>query len=198
MKDEYVTPMDEGFRFIKIRMLTEGNATNCYYNVVLDKSLPLDYPKENWYSLTPRINVYPYQDWSKTTKPMRDKVGELDVLIVPLHSLTSYVNRLYLGNRDYKFHTSGRPFTNGTVSDIDISYYIQDRDIPYQMIAGWQDCRGSGAYLYPRPSFWVMKPGGQKTTLPILSEYHVFEIPPRVVKEITPYLNSLLTTNKEK
>lgn len=48
LMDKNITELDAGLRFIELRMITEGAQTNCYYNVVLDKSLKLDFPEEDF------------------------------------------------------------------------------------------------------------------------------------------------------
>ena len=47
LDEKYITDMDEGLRWLEIRMLTEGDQTNCYYNMILDKNVELDFPKKD-------------------------------------------------------------------------------------------------------------------------------------------------------
>ncbi len=43
-----VVDMDDGLRLIEAKVVTEGKNTYCYHNFVLDKSVKIDFPPENY------------------------------------------------------------------------------------------------------------------------------------------------------
>jgi len=183
----YGVAMDKGLRFIEVRMITEGEQTNCYYNVVLDKSIKLDFPDKDYYKTMMhqgfnlpasrntsskisknRMALYTHNTWKNSKK---------------------YWNKTYLGNRDYKFNTSGNPFSNGSAFSVLVSSYIQSRHDKYNIISTYNPCGGSNIYYHPKPSFWIRKKDAAGVTnLPQLKNYHVFEIPKDIVRQFKPIL----------
>jgi len=185
-----VTEMDKGARWMEIQMVTEGQRTNCYYKIILDKSVDIDFPAENYELATRNPPLTLTMD--KGNNGM-DKIKNRMALIGrrSQDENQQYMNRTYLGNRHYKFNPEPQkmPFSEGSIFDVTLFNYIQNRDIPFMILVTSRECGGGNIYNYPEPSFWVRKKGTKEnTTLPQLENYYVFEIPKAIVSKFTPSL----------
>ena len=96
-------------------------------------------------------------------------------------------NRTYKGNRGFKFHTSGVPFSNGAYGGASVHYYIQDRPVPFHILSTQSSCQ-ERLYNHPELAFWIRKKGRPDTLGPVLEDYHTFLIPEFLAKQIKPYL----------
>ncbi|GAB1257285.1 hypothetical protein NBRC116494_17870 [Aurantivibrio plasticivorans] len=209
LKAEKVTELDTGLRFIEIRMITEGTHTNCYYNVVLDKSVKLDFPEEDYEA--PSMSVFPPQVVTRSAISRPAKVTEDQnkqftdwhknrlILLYDKENgkARNYRNRTYLGNLDYKFNTSGKPFSNGHAFDVHLIAYVFSRSQDYTIISTKRPCGGGNIYNYPKPSFWVRKnTSAQITNLPRKSDHHIFTIPNSIVESFKPILFEYESTTR--
>ncbi|HVY29672.1 MAG TPA: hypothetical protein VHB79_24095 [Polyangiaceae bacterium] len=192
LEPSHVADMDEGLRFIEIRMVTEGKDTHCYYNLVLDKSVPLDFPKENYAApfaaLLPTQRLRLYTDklprgFDPKTHPLVAKGNLRSQLFYDSSWPESerFANRTYLGNRGYTFHTEGQAFRDGIVGYATPAYIVQDR--AYTLVSLDGGC-GATIWEHPEPALWFRKPGEKETHQPLLKSYHTFEVPPALVEQV--------------
>ncbi len=194
LHDKHITELDTGLRFIELRMITEGSQTNCYYNVVLDKSLKLDFPEEDYLpdSTNSMIgllssgkrfppNFDPYAD------PLIQKAKKLTALRsrYSWEHTKKYMNRTALGNRDYKFHKSGKPFSDGAASSASLLNYVFSRSADYNLLKIKGICIGK-MYDYPDFSLWLRKKGHDSHKGLHKDDYHVLVIPKTITNKIKP------------
>lgn len=193
-----VTDMDEHLRFIEVRMVTEGQKTNCYYNVILDKLVELDFPDRN-YTLAdhPRMN-YPWA-YQKDGVSLETMKTRKNLTGVSHEKNLPFTNKTYLGNRGYTFNIKGKPFSNGSAFDVSVASYIQDRDINYNIISTSRFCGGANIYWHPEPAFWVRKKNtNEASSLPQSENYHTFEIPKTIVDKFRPILVEYIKLERSK
>ena len=194
--EENVTALDEGLRFMEIRMVTEGQQTNCYYNVILDKTVDIDFPEENFYldNKTPEM-FFPwnYKSSHETKLHIRDLTARKT-----FEENQRFNSRTYIANRGYTFNKSGEPFSNGTAFDVSVGYYIQDRPVPFHVISTYRLCGGGKVYQFPDPALWIRKKGHEtKAILPQLENYYLFTIPSKIVERFSPVLLEFAKIKRE-
>ena len=203
LKQELITSMDKGLRFMEVKMITEGKQTNCHYNLVLDKSVEVAFPKdENFISRnSPSINFNEISIMSIDQKDLIEKNKHLIKLKnIPRKpkNIGKYDNRLYIGTQDYQ---KDKPRAKNTSF---INYYIQDR-LNYQILSIRGDCSSdANAFKYPKPSVWVAKDELGYNTMVSVNPNHFnrFLIPEVISKQFAPIIlefqKSVRDTRKEK
>lgn len=187
LKEVHVTNMDDHLRFMEVRMITEGAQTSCYYNLILDKSVKLDFPEENYYLNTqsPALNMpWAYDGISIEKKKHRHTLMRHPHL-KKYKDINRFTNRTYIGNRGYTVHRRGKTIRGGVIGYAAPQYIIQDRDLPYNIFTLMSSC-GYGLLEHPEPVLWFRKQG-QSDQSPNLEGYHTFEIPPMLVEQLKPY-----------
>jgi hypothetical protein len=195
LKQELITKMDKGFRFLEVKMITEGNKTNCYYNVVLDKGVEVAFPEGRNYFM----NNNPKIDTSNATiflpnqkdpayKARVNQWEEFDKLFrnTSIDIMHQYTNRLYIGTQDYQ---KGKPSTQNSAS---LMYYIQDR-LSYQIISMQSlSCEfDAKTFSTSNPSVWIAKNSqiNYNTKInPSQDYFHRFLIPDSISKQISPII----------
>ena len=207
-KDDYIEELDKGLRFIEVKMITEGKATNCYYNLVLDKNVEVDFPEEN-YSLQnyPLINssagATTMPDLSDPTyKAKYDKSNHKNHLFgkgdfkESFEKSRRFDNRTYFATKDYQ---SGKP-GSAKNSLNSIMHYIQDR-LNYRILSISSSCYFDAfAFIYGKPSIWIAKDKGiSYNTMPSVATKHFnrFSIPESIVKEFTPIISNYQNRDRE-
>ena len=191
-KDDYIEELDKGLRFIEVKMITEGKATNCYYNLVLDKSVEVDFPEENFvhqgswkinYQLITPPETETYKKFSKL-RAGKDLMND-----------TRFSNRLYIATKDYQ---SGKPGSAKNSSTL--MYYIQDR-LNYKIASIKGYCYFDAfAFVYGKPSIWIAKDRGiSYNTMPSVATKHFnrFLIPESIAKEFTPIISNYQNRDRE-
>ena len=158
LKQELITSMDKGLRFMEVKMITEGKQTNCHYNLVLDKSVEVAFPRGRNYSHTNNPTIYTSSATSflpsqgdPTYKTRLEEWARFDKLFrnSTIETMHKYTNRLYIGTQDYQ---KDKPRAKNTSS---INYYIQDR-LNYQILSITGHCSSdANAFKYPKPSVWL-------------------------------------------
>lgn len=202
LKQELITSMDKGLRFMEVKMITEGKQTNCHYNLVLDKSVEVAFPRdENFISRnSPSINFNEISIMSIDQKDLIEKNKHLIKLKnIPRKpkNIGKYDNRLYIGTQDYQ---KDKPRAkNGSF----INYYIQDR-LNYQILSIRGYCSlDANVFEIPKPSIWVAAKNLDYGTIGVNPDnYNRFLIPESIVKEFAPIIlefqKSVRDTRKEK
>lgn len=192
----HVTEMDEGLRFMEVRMVTEGAATNCYYNLVLDKSVKLGFPEEDYVANT-SVKVIPTfpVDFDAPIENRKKLVPMRSLLNVEKNLSSEFRNRTYLGNKDYKHDVQGSRITGF------VNYFLQSRpSLSGQLISMRVSC-SFGTYVFQDgiPAIWLAKPTDidfNITLNPTASLFHIFVIPNNLVKALSPYLEHYHKTEK--
>lgn len=194
LQEKNITNLDAGMRFIELRLITEGSQTNCYYNVILDKSLKLDFPEEDYLpNSTPEMiglsgsgKKFP-KNFDPHTDPLVQKAKKLTDLRSQYSWEYSkrYMNRTALGNRDYKFHKSGKPFSDGIASSASLLNYAFSRSTDFNLLRIKGMCIGK-MYDYPDFSLWLRKKGHDSSKGLNKEDYHVLVIPESITKRIKP------------
>lgn len=185
---KYVDSMDEGLRFIEYKVRTEGRKNTCYFNIILDKEIALDYPSKNFMlsTATPAITLpVLYDGISLEVKKYRSNLMSHKEF-VDYDNVKPFVNKLYLGNLGYKFHTKGRPFSEGMVAALSLMHFIQDRNVNYNVINA-RGCFNKTVASNLEPAIWIRKPGRPETHLPLLKDYETFVIPDSIVESWLAY-----------
>lgn len=195
LDEKYITDMDEGLRWLEIRMLTEGDQTNCYYNMILDKNVELDFPKKD---NLPTLSPYPiftqkaYKSLNDDQKKIKSSFFHVDVNTLTQEDVGAYRNRMRLGNVNFKYHKSGKPFRKetGVMGGLALHYYIYDRIQPYQLLSARNYC-GTSVFEADDSAgeavILITKPNGyreSKFTTP--EENHTFKIPQPIVDQFLP------------
>lgn len=210
LKQELITSMDKGLRFMEVKMITEGKQTNCHYNLVLDKSVEVAFPRGRNYNphQYPIIN-YPTPSFT-LSDPNLEKIKAANARLFELRiqrekninnskkmELFPYNNRLYIGTQDYQ---KDKPRAkNGSF----INYYIQDR-LNYQILSIRGYCSlDANVFEIPKPSIWVAAKNLDYGTIGVNPDnYNRFLIPESIVKEFMPIIlefqKSVRDTRKEK
>lgn len=195
LKSELVTKMDKGLRFLEVKMITEGKDTNCYYNMVLDKSVEVAFPKGKNYFFdnNPTIDI----DMATVVLPKpEDPNYDAKVVLMKkkkslfknttIETMHQYTNRLYVGTQDYQ---KDKPSSQNTAF---LNYYIQDR-LSYKIISMRSLSCESDALTFAtsNPSIWVAKDSSINYNAKINpSQDYFFRplIPQSISKQISPIL----------
>lgn len=207
LEPSHIAEMDDGLRFVELRMITEGKDTNCYYNVVLDKSVKLDFPAANYARPTevpfPPQTVRRYSErLPKASGPHREslvrKQKELFGLIYDHNNgaRTDSFKGIFIGNKGYKFHKAGKPYTDGGVAWMSATSYAQDRSADTVLLSLKTACDISEMLEYPELAIWIRKEGRPQTS-PNLEDYHTFLIPQKLIEDFRPALSIYSTRRKE-
>lgn len=190
LKPELVTTMDKGLRFLEVKMITEGKETNCHYNLVLDKSVEVAFPKGRNYFLKNSPEMYTKLDNINIPSDVNDPKYKTAIekfeynrkfFFNNLQSYSDlYANRLYVGTQDYQ---KDKPRAKNGAS---LNYYIQDR-LNYKILSMKGYCSlDAGIFELPKPSVWVAKDDLGYNTMVSVSPTHFnrFLIPEKNYKTI--------------
>ena len=208
LKQELITSMDKGLRFMEVKMITEGKQTNCHYNLVLDKSVEVAFPRGRNYSHTNNPTIYTSSATSflpsqgdPTYKTRLEEWARFDKLFrnSTIETMHKYTNRLYIGTQDYQ---KDKPRAKNTSS---INYYIQDR-LNYQILSITGHCSSdANAFKYPKPSVWVARRNDIEYNILVGVDpdyFNRFLIPEVISKQFAPIIlefqKSVRDTRKEK
>ena len=194
-KDDYVdNNLDKGLRFIEVKMITEGKATNCYYNLVLDKSVEVDFPEEN-YSMSPQ----PYITFARLKDyGSKEQRGNFMKLISSGKGTWKddfqYHNRIHFATKDYQ-NDKPRSAKNSLGS---LMYYIQDR-LNYKILSIKGACYFDAfAFIYGKPSIWIAKDHLDYGTIGFSPKwFNKFSIPESIAKEFTPIISNYQNRDRE-
>lgn len=178
---EFISPMDKGLRWMEIQMFTEGRETKCYYKMILDKSVALDFPDRDYQNEldAPRLNFTP--DYADPNRPSGDELRKLtkrDYADIPL-----FDNHVFLANANYKYHTTGRPWREetGVAYALGMRHYRPNLPSPYTVISVSDKCSKMAYEALPSagpPSIWIMKKGAnEKTRFPQKKNHYIFTVP---------------------
>lgn len=200
LQTQHVTELDTGLRFIELRMITEGAQTNCYYNVVLDKSVQLDFPQEDYVPST-ALNVIPMLpvDFESPKKKQNNLVGLRGILSQTPNTTKwpysqRYSNRAFLGNRGYVHNEKGSKISARLVS------YIISRSEQYALLTMQVNCYFS-AHVFNDgiPALWLAQSSlPYNTMLNVSSDNFVLlTIPDSIHSGATFYLNQFQQTQQE-
>lgn len=202
LKQELVTVMDKGLRFLEVKMITEGKQTNCYYNLVLDKSVEVAFPsgKNYFFDNNPKIDidiatiVLPTPEdpsYKKKVELMKKKKSLFKNSTIEI--MHQYTNHLYVGTQDYQ---KDKPRAkNGAF----VNYYIQDR-LNYKILSMRGYCSlDANVFEIPKPSIWVAKDNLDYNTVVNVSSDHFnkFLIPESITKQFTPIILEFQKSGKD-
>jgi hypothetical protein len=203
----HVTELDTGLRFIELRMVTEGKDTNCYYNMVLDKSVKLSFPAEDY--TRPTEAPFPPQTVRRYTQKLPKETGPRREALVSKHkelfkiiydhnsgSGADSFKGIFIGNRGYKFHKTGKPYTDGGVAWMSATSYAYDRSLSHVLISLKTVCDVSEMLEYPELAIWIRKEGRQQSS-PNLEDYHTFLLPKRLIDDFRPTLSVYADRRKQ-
>ena len=199
LKQELITSMDKGLRFMEVKMITEGKQTNCHYNLVLDKSVEVAFPKGRNYNphQYPIIN-YPTPSFT-LSDPNLEKIKAANARLFELRiqreknsnnskkmELFPYNNRLYIGTQDYQ---KDKPSSQNSAF---VNYYIQDR-LNYKIISMRSLACEYDALTFStfNPSIWIANDNTINYNAKINpSKDYFFRplIPSSISKQISPIL----------
>ena len=203
LKQELITSMDKGLRFMEVKMITEGKQTNCHYNLVLDKSVEVAFPRGRNYFFDndPKINI----DIATIFLPKPEDTGYNEKVVLmkkkkslfrnsDIETMHKYTNRLYIGTQDYQ---KDKPRAKNTSF---INYYIQDR-LNYQILSIRGDCYSdANAFKYPKPSVWVARRNDIEYNILVGVDpdyFNRFLIPEVISKQFAPIVLGFQKTSNE-
>lgn len=191
LKQELITSMDKGLRFMEVKMITEGKQTNCHYNLVLDKSVEVAFPRdENFISRnSPSINFNEISIMSIDQKDLIEKnkhLIKLENIPRKPKNIGKYDNRLYIGTQDYQ---KDKPSSQNSAF---VNYYIQDR-LNYKIISMRSLACEYDALTFStfNPSIWIANDNTINYNAKINpSKDYFFRplIPSSISKQISPIL----------
>jgi hypothetical protein len=121
-----ITDMDSGLRLVEAKVVTTRKITNCYYNFVLDKSIKIDFPAEN-YQTKRKANKYLIPvtlDISASTETFKNIIAHVSVKNIPRDR---YNGTTFLFSKTY----DGKMYRNSLLSVIS---YIINSHFPYQIL----------------------------------------------------------------
>lgn len=187
LRQDFVTEMDKGLRWMEIRMVTEGQQTNCYYNLIIDKSIEVDFPDENYEKdlLNPRLNfTYDYHGPNRvqpgTAKKLRIKRTVADANRFSNRTQTASCWKNTEGNYDC---------SSGTAN---LLYYIQDREASYRIFSLSNSCYlMSDLTRKGRIEVWVAKAHNVNYNVilnPSGDLFNRFAIPDSLIAAAKPWL----------
>jgi hypothetical protein len=127
-----ITDMDSGLRLVEAKVVTTRKITNCYYNFVLDKSIKIDFPAEN-YQTKRKANKYLIPvtlDISASTETFKNIIAHVSVKNIPRDR---YNGTTFLFSKTY----DGKMYRNSLLSVIS---YIINSHFPYHEKACFHLC----------------------------------------------------------
>lgn len=190
----YVTELDTGLRFFEFRMATEDGDTRCYYNAILDKSVKLDFPEENYISaLNFRTPTLP-ENFDASDETRKKALKFRSNYAGASQPGSQFSNRTYLGNRGYTFHTQGQAFRDGIIGYERPMFIVYAGE--YTLVSlGGGGC-GTTIWEHPEPALWFRKPGEKETHQPLLKSYYTFAVPPVLVEQIRSAMQTYKPTTE--
>ncbi len=178
---DHVEELDEGLRYINVQMITEGSDTKCYYTVMLDKSVELDFPEEDMVdNIQNPLPTLP-ADFNAPKESLRKSVHLRSMPSRPA-PYQEYYGKTYIANLGYKFNKRGVPYSNGWQNSLGINNFIQSRDIEQNIIA-LHGCSNTEALKHPDLAIWVPKKGAPQSA-PTPETHHAFRVPQSIVDEL--------------
>ncbi len=182
--DDNITEMDEHLRFMEIKMITEGRRTNCYYNVILDKDVKLDFPENDYYKkkMNPSLNLPANRSSPRENTKKRIALYTHNTW----KNSKKYSNRTYVGNRGY-IHNK-----KGSKGQGILQYYISNRSPDYNILSTKYSCYFS-AHVFNDgiPALWIAKETGEfghYVNAP-KKKFQLFTIPVTISNKLKPILN---------
>jgi hypothetical protein len=191
LQEQNIEPLQKGLRYLSIKMRTEGEEPNCYYQAILDGDVKVAFPEEDYVNLELPNFRLPYKD--NNSMEIRTHIHELLIKKIVWDLAKHYENKVYLAN--YNFGPDIKDGGLSTLSLEDLKYNRAGYTI--FSAASYGCIRNANIFGYPKPALWIAKidrdylggDGGYQN-------FHQFLFPPKLVANFLPIIKEYHTTRR--
>lgn len=183
-KAENVAPLDPGMQYIEVKVLTEGRNTNCYFNMLLDKKVDIDFPKEDMLHDPARLLHFVTKSREELTDHQFVAVNGIKRDSHSPQKWGRYQNNIYFGSATERNQRGPR------VGGVMLHYYLHTRLPNAVILSVSTPCRQAYALQLPNPAIWIKKRAAtrdySKVLLPTPEDFHTFRLPDVLVDKLKP------------